>query len=181
MKKAYSWDETQAILNYVKNSCPHWFNFLKFKFMTGCRTGEAIAFMWCDVEWDKERILIRRTYDRLTKKFYPLKNDKTYKGEEVRKFPMFKDGELWNFLKSIPQSQQNEVIFKSKIGRVINSATFGNSWRGQNSLSIQCKGIIPTLIEQGKLTKYLSPYNTRHTFITHAVYDLGIDEKFVSK
>lgn len=43
------------------------------------------------------------------------------------------------------------------------------------------KGIITQLIEQGKLTKYLSPYNTRHSFITHAVFDLGIDEKIVSK
>ncbi|BDI19076.1 hypothetical protein ANSO36C_48780 [Nostoc cf. commune SO-36] len=179
--KAYTWDEAQAILNYIKNNSPHWYNFTKFKFFTGCRTGEAIGFMWCDVEWDKERILIRRTYDRITKKFYPLKNNRTYKGEEIRRFPMPKDGELWSFLKLMPQGEQSEVVFKSKIGRVINSTTFGNSWRGQNSPSIQAKGIIPTLIKQGDITKYLPPYNTRHTFITHAVFDLDIDEKVVSK
>ncbi|MBN3944106.1 hypothetical protein [Nostoc sp. NMS9] len=119
-------------------------------------------------------------YHRATKKFYPLKNDKTYKGEEVRRFPMYKDGELWNLLKSIPQGEPGEIVFKSKGKKTINSDTFGHSWRGRSTGS-PIKGIIPTLIEQGKLSKYIKPYNTRHTFITHAVFDLGIDEKIVSK
>ncbi|MBD2499770.1 site-specific integrase [Anabaena azotica] len=177
--KAYTWNEVQVILDFVKDKYPLWHGFFKFKFLTGCRTGEAIAFMWSDVEWNKERILIRRTYDYATKKFYPLKNDKSYKGELIRKFPMPKDGELWNLLKSIPQGEDNEVVFKSKGGKIINHAVFRNRYSGNESSRI--KGIIPQLIEQGKLTKYLSPYNTRHSFITHAVFDLGIDEKIVSK
>ncbi|QLE54841.1 hypothetical protein FD725_04510 [Nostoc sp. TCL26-01] len=177
--KAYTWDEVQIILNFVETKYPHWFNFLKFKFLTGCRTGEAVAFMWCDIEWEKERILIRRTYDRATKKFYPLKNDSTYKGELVRKFPMPRDGELWTSLKSIPQGEDTEIVFKSKGEKIINSAVFRNTYSGNKSIRI--RGIIPQLIEQGKLIKQLSPYNTRHSFITHAVFDLGIDEKIVSK
>ncbi|MEH2293828.1 tyrosine-type recombinase/integrase [Nostoc sp.] len=179
--KAYTWDEVQAILGLADNK-PHWFNFLKFKFLTGCRTGEAIALMWCDVEWDKERIMIRRTYDGRIKKFYPLKNDRTYKGEETRRFPMPKDGELWNLLKSIPQGAPSEVVLKSKGKKIIDDSVFYYFWKGsKGTISKKAsKGIISTLIEQGKLTKYLSPYNTRHTFITHAVFDLGIDEKIVS-
>lgn len=181
--KAYTWNEAQVILEYIQNTSTlcHYYPYLKFKFLTGCRTGEATALWWSDIEWEKERVLIRRTYDKVTKKFYPLKNDRTYKGKETRLFPMPKDGELWNLLKSIPQDKPNEVVFKSKTGSLINGNSIGKCWRGQNSLSKQLKGIIPTLIEQGKLTKYLPPYNTRHTFITHAVYDLGIDEKAVSK
>ncbi|MEH2172208.1 tyrosine-type recombinase/integrase [Nostoc sp.] len=157
-------------------------NFLKFKFFTGCRTGEAIALMWCDIDWDKERVLIRRTHDRQTKKFYPLKNDKTYKGEEVRRFPMPKDGELWSLMKSIPQGEPNEVVFKSKRGKIINRIGFSIAWKGiDKDSSNKQRGIITELINQGKLAKYLKPYNTRHTFITHAVFDLGIDEKIVSK
>lgn len=177
--KAYTWNEVQVILDFVKDKYPLWYGFFKFKFLTGCRTGEAIAFMWGDVEWGKERILIRRTYDYATKKFYPLKNDKSYKGELIRKFPMPRDGELWNLLKSISQGEDNEVVFKSKGGKIINHAVFRNRYSGNESSRI--KGIIPQLIEQGKLAKYLSPYNTRHSFITHAVFDLGIDEKIVSK
>lgn len=177
--KAYTWEEVQTILDYIENKYPHWYSFVKFKFYTGCRTGEAIALMWCDIEWDKERILIRRTYDRLTKKFYPLKNDSTYKGELVRKFPMLKDGELWNLLKSIPQGEANEIVLKSKTGKIIDDTSFSLSWRGREA--INRKGIITRLIEAGSLSKYLSPYNTRHSYITHAVFDLGIDEKIVSK
>ncbi|MEH2058980.1 MAG: hypothetical protein V7K97_23055 [Nostoc sp.] len=91
---------------------------------------------------------------------------------------MPRDGELWNLLKSIPQGEPNEVVFKPKLGKIIDRSVFSVVWRGREET--RQKGIIPTLIEQGKLTKYLSPYNTRHSFITHAVFDLGIDEKFVS-
>jgi integrase len=179
--KAYTWDEVLIILEYVKNTrtVTYWHNFIKFKFLTGCRTGEAVALMWQDVDWEKERILIRRSYDRGTKKFYPLKNDSSYKGELVRRFPMPKDGELWKLLKSIEQGQDNEVVFKNKSGRIIDPVVFQSTWSGrQNSRN---KGIIPTLIKQGKLTKYLSAYHTRHTFIYHAIFDLGHDEKVVSK
>lgn len=138
--------------------------------------------MWCDIDWDKERVLIRRTYDRNTKKFYPLKNDKTYKGEQIRKFPMPKDGELWNLLKSVLQDEPSEIFFKAKSGKVINLSSFTVAWRGRDKgLDIEQKGIIQELIDQKKIDKYLRPYNTRHTFITHAVFDLGIDEKIVSK
>jgi integrase len=179
--KAYTWDEALIILEYIKNNkrISHWYNFVKFKFLTGCRTGEAIALMWQDVDWDKERILIRRSYDRETKKFYPLKNDSTYKGELVRRFPMPKDGELWQLLKSIEQGQDNEVVFKSKSGKIIDSCIFSVAWSG--SQNGKYKGIIPALVKQGKLTKYLSAYHTRHTFIYHAIFDLGHDEKVVSK
>jgi integrase len=179
--KAYTWDESKAILDYIKNTCPCWYDFVKFKFLTGVRTGEAVAFMWCDVEWDKERILIRRSYDRRTKKFYPLKNDRSYKGELVRRFPMPKDGDLWNLLKSIPQGDNNEIVLKSRAKRIIDMSTFGNAWRGRNTASNRSVGIIPALIQQGKISKYLKPYNTRHTFVTHAIFDLGHDEKIVSK
>lgn len=177
--KAYTWDEVQIILEYVQEKYPHWYNYLKFKFLTGCRTGEGIALMWCDIEWDKERVLIRRTYDRITKKFYPLKNDNTYKGELVRKFPIPKNGELWNLLKSIPQGKDNEIVFKSKLGKIIDDTNFSQTWRGRRNFNR--KGIITQLIEAERLNKYLSPYNTRHTFITHAIFDLGIDEKVVAK
>lgn len=178
LSKAYTWDEVQIILEYVNNSPAknHWYPFIKFKFLTGCRTGEAVGLRWNDVKWDEEKVLIRSTYDRRSKKFYPLKNDRTYKGREVRKFPMPKDGELWKLLESIPQGEPSDVVFKNKKGAgIIDDTAFRRLWTGNEKY----KGIIPELIKQGKLTKYLSPYNTRHTFINHAIHDLGIPEKIV--
>ncbi|WP_335021069.1 tyrosine-type recombinase/integrase [Nostoc sp.] len=172
--KSYSWDEVLILLESIKQTT-HWYNFIKFKFLTGVRTGEAVAFMWGDVKWDSEEILIRRTYDRVTKGFYPTK---TAKGNQsvIRRFPLPKDGELWSLLKSIPQGKANEIVFKSKTGKIILSTTFHAVWSG----AYGNKGIIPLLIKQGKLSKYLKPYNTRHTFITHQIFDLGRDEKIVS-
>jgi integrase len=89
---------------------------------------------------------------------------------------MPRDGELWQLLKSIPQGENTEVVFKSATGKILTPDTSQRHWQGIHRM----KGIIPTLIEQGKLTKYLPPYNTRHTFITHQVFDLGRDEKIVS-
>ncbi|MGJ5628732.1 tyrosine-type recombinase/integrase [Nostoc sp. CALU 1950] len=177
--KAYAWDEVQLILDYIKNTpqISHWYSFTKFKLFTGCRTGEAIAFMWCDVLWNKEQILIRRTYDNQTKRFYPTK---TAKGDKdlIRIFPMPKDGEVWNLLKSIPQGELNDIVFKSKRGKIILDNVFCRAWKGNEAN--KNKGIITELVKQGKLTKYLSPYNTRHTFITHQIFDLNRDEKIVS-
>ena len=177
--KAYTWNEAQTILNYIKNTpqISHWYSFTKFKFFTGCRTGEAIAFMWCDVLWNKEQILLRRTYDNQTKRFYPTK---TAKGDQdlIRIFPMPKDGEIWNLLKSISQGELSDIVFKSKRGKIILDNVFCRAWKG-NEVN-KNKGIITELVKQNKLTKYLSPYNTRHTFITHQIFDLGRDEKIVS-
>ncbi len=178
--KAYTWEEAQEILNYLasfNNKYKHWHDIIKFKFITGCRTGEAIAFMHGDIFWDKHEIVIRRTYDEKTKKTYPLKNVKG-EGELARRFPMPKNGELWNLLKSIAEGSPSEIVFKSKTGKIIYTRTLINMWHGNNHAG--CKGIIQTLIEQGKVSKYLPPYNTRHTFITHQIYDLGRDEKIVS-
>ncbi|MBD2210185.1 tyrosine-type recombinase/integrase [Calothrix sp. FACHB-156] len=179
--KAYTWQEAQTILEYIENNSKikHWYPFTKFKFLTGCRTGETIGLRWNDVDWNNEIVVFKSTYDQITKKWYPLKNDRTYKGSEVRKFPMPKNGELWNLLKSIPQGEPSDVVFKSRDGKIIVNNVFRKAWTGRNSPSTKLKGIIPELIKKGKLTKYLPPYNTRHTFINHAIHDLGIPEKIV--
>ncbi|MFM7407893.1 MAG: tyrosine recombinase XerC [Cuspidothrix sp.] len=172
--KAYTWEEVQVILNYCKEHQPVWlYNFLKFKFLTGCRTGEAIGFIWCDVLWDREQILFRRTYSKTTKKFYPLKNSKGT--ELIRIFPLPKNSELWHLLKSIntDTDNTNHVVFKSSTGKIIDSETVRRYWSGWSQNNNKIKSIIYSLIEQGQLTKYLPPYNTRHSFITHQVFLTG--------
>jgi hypothetical protein len=36
------------------------------------------------------------------------------------------------------------------------------------------------LIDEQKISKYLPPYNTRHTFISHQIYDLRRDKDIVN-
>ncbi|MBW4689862.1 MAG: tyrosine-type recombinase/integrase [Komarekiella atlantica HA4396-MV6] len=165
--KAFSWLEANEIMDFLKNSnkFSHWYNFVKFKFLTGCRTGEAIAFWWKDIKWADEHIIINRSYSLKSKLFKPTKN------ETVRLFPMPKGGELWNLLKSIPQGEPNECVFKSKAGKIINETVFYNAWIGRK---LRQSGIITALIENGKLSKCLPPYNTRHTFVNHQINDVGI-------
>ena len=129
-------------------------------------------FWWCDVDWDAEKIIIRRTYNRKLNIYKNTKND------TKRIFPMPKNGELWNLLKSIPEGEPNENTFKSKTGKVINGDTVHRAWHGY--IPLRYKGIIPELVKQGKIKKYLPCYNTRHTFITHQIFDLERDPAIVN-
>lgn len=172
--KSYSWDEAQGILEYIESDCKieHWHPFIKFKFLTGCRSGEAIALWWCDVFWDNECIFIRRSYSESCKIYKHTKNG------HKRKFPMPKNGELWNLLKSLPYGEPNNNVFLNKRGKAISQKALNKVWFGNKDN--ETKGIIPTLIEHGKLTKYLPPYNTRHTFINHQINDIGIAPHIVN-
>lgn len=169
--KAFTWEEAKNIMEYVRvhpRMC-HWYSFISFKFLTGCRTGEAIAFWWNDVKWDEEKIFIRRNYDNQTRIFKPTKN------EHTRIFPMPENGELWQLLKSIPRT--GDIVFLGRGGRIIEQRSFHQAWKGRDG---SIKGIIPALIEQGKVKKYLPPYNTRHTFINHQINDMGIPPHVVN-
>jgi integrase len=172
--KAYTWNEAQAILDFLQNNklLAHWYPITKFRLLTGCRTGEAIALWWCDVKWDKEQIVIRRNYSQICKKFKQTKN------RTERLFPMPKDGELWQLLKSIPQREPNDVVFTSKEGKIININQLSRTWTG--STYNRSPGIFKRLLKQGSIAKILPYYNLRHTFITHQIYDLGRDEKIVN-
>jgi integrase len=172
--KAFSWVEVQAILDYIKNTpnLAHWFPFIQFKFLTGCRTGEAIALWWGDVKWDDECIVFRRSYST------NCRIHKATKNSTARLFPMRKDGELWKLLKSLNEGNPNENVFVSKFGKTISHDVLHSAWRGNSSK--RTKGIISPLIEQGKVSKYLPPYNTRHSFINHQINDIGIAPHIVN-
>ncbi|MDB9302866.1 tyrosine-type recombinase/integrase [Nodularia spumigena] len=172
--KAFKWSEVEVILDYIKNNnrLKHWYEFIKFKFLTGVRTSEAIALWWVDIKWDKECIVIRRSYSEECRIFKSTKNN------TERLFPMPKYGELYQLLKSLKEGEPNECVFKSKYGKVISINRLSKVWCGHKPSNT--KGILPVLIEKGLISKYLPPYNTRHTFINHQIYDLGRDEKIVN-
>ena len=108
-----------------------------------------------------------------------LKLFKPTKTGVVRWFPLPKDGELWNLLKSIQEGDPNDVVFKSLTGKIINHCQLGRMWRGSKHQNNP--GVIPTLVKQGKVSQYLKLYATRHTFVSIQINDFGIHPEVVSQ
>lgn len=161
--RAFSVEEMNAIIEAFESSGyrQHLAPIIKFLFWTGCRTGEAIGFKWRDIKWDRGVIVFRRTYSQDLKIFKPTKTG------VIRYFPMPKDGQLWNLLKSLPKKEPDDVVFSSKTGKIIDATRLARTWRGDPCT--KSPGVIPELITQGKVSQYLKPYATRHTFISHQV------------
>lgn len=179
--KAYSWDEVETILHYLKNhngKFKQWYHFTAFRFLTGCRPGEAQALWWSDIKWKKECIVFRRSYCSLIRKFKPTKN------ETERLFPMPKGKRLWNLLKELKQGNDNDCVFLNQANAPFTQNSIDAYWRGftnyRKNKTYEYSGFITQLVEAGKISRYLPPYNTRHTFITHAIYDLQIPPDVVN-
>lgn len=135
---------------------------IEFLFLTGCRTGEAIALRWEDVSDDCSEIIFRHSYCRFGKKLKSLKTARH--GKTSRKFPC---GEkLKNLLLNFRDNQTEPLNPKTFVfrrdGKPIDYASFRELWAGR----IGRKGIIHKLIEEKKVETYLKPYSTRHSFIT---------------
>lgn len=160
--RAFSVNEMNAIIEaFEAPNKKHLAPIIKFLFWTGCRTGEAIALKWRDIKWNKEIIVFRRTYNHQLKLFKPTKTG------VIRYFPLPKDSELWNLLKSLPQGDLDDVVFKSKTKTIINRHSLWKVWAGYEKKRMP--GVILALIKEGLVKEYLKLYATRHTFISHQV------------
>lgn len=175
-KRAFTIDEMNAIIEYFENrkQVSHLAPIVKFLFWTGCRTGEATGLIWRDIKWNNEVITFNRTYNPKLKIYQPLKN-----GTKSRWFPMPKDDKLWNLLKSIPQGNPDDPVFKAKEGGIIYAPALHKIWHGNKQSG--SPGIIPKLIKQGKISQYLKLYATRHTFTSIQVNDFGVPPEVVAQ
>lgn len=169
-KKAFTKNEVEIILEAVKQTKgKHYYPIIRFLFLAGCRTNEATGLMWGDVKWDKEYIVIQRSYSPQLKKFVSTKT------RHIRLFPMPKNGELWILLKSLSEGSPHELVFKGKKGKAINSILLSIFWKGTTyRKNGDSPGLIPTLVSQGRVSKYLPLYNTRHTFISYQINECGV-------
>jgi integrase len=173
-KRAFTIDEMNAIIEAFETpNRKHLAPIIKFLFWTGCRTGEAIGLQWRDIKWDKEVITFKRTYNRKLKLFKPTKTG------IIRWFPIPKNGGVWNLLKSIPEGNPNEVVFKAKQGGIIDAIALHNIWHGKQAHNIP--GVINELIQQGKVKEYLKLYATRHTYTSIQINDFGTPREVVAQ
>lgn len=153
--------EIEAILRVFKEHeyYSHYYPFVSFLFATGCRTGEAMGIQWKNIIYP-----INATTDSLPILAYiesslsagKMKGTKTGVNRHV---PLSASiAQILESIKPVAVSK-NELVFKAPRGGVIVSSRFCDRiWK-------------EALAEAGVSWRRL--YNTRHTFISHAL-DQGI-------
>lgn len=161
----FTLEEREAILKAFEQHphYKHYYNFVRFLFLTGCRTGEAIALQWKHINKDCSIVTFSESYDS---QLGIRKDTKTHK---VRRFPC--NAALKQLLLSIklerPEATPDDLLFPSPTGLPIGNSKFTNQvWKGCKSGKKTYKGLVTQLVEQGLVECYRPPYNTRHTFIT---------------
>jgi len=139
----------------------HYGSFVRFLFFTGCRTSEAVGLRWKHI--DTRRIVFRDVLTIAGGK-HIAKGTKTGR---TREFPI--NEQLRALLTDIKakNAKPDDLIFTTKMGRPINAVNFfSHVWTGRERDGKFIPGIVTKLAEEGKISRYRSPYNTRHTFIT---------------
>lgn len=167
---AFTKDEAKAIMDFAENSeivrFKKFAKFIKFKFLTGCRTSEGIGLKWKHINKDCSEIIFSESYDKYNKR------NKTTKNEKIRRFPCSPD--LQKLLLNIRPSdwEADDLVFSfNKKNNPICMTYLEAIWLGRISTRKTGKkvwdvGILECLLEVGKLRKYLPEYHTRHTFAT---------------
>ncbi|MBH8576953.1 tyrosine-type recombinase/integrase [Nostocaceae cyanobacterium CENA369] len=160
-------DERDAIIEaYRKHpKYKHYYNFIRFLFITGCRPGEACALRWCNVS--DEFILFCESY---SVRYKLVKDTKTHK---PRRFPC--NTMLRELLQSLKKNENepDSLVFTTHYhGQTINNDTIPTA--------LGWKLIVNGLVTEGKVQRYRPPYNCRHTFITLAL-NAGLTVSQVAK
>jgi len=142
---------------------------IEFYFLTGCRTSEAFALTWKDIDLNRKLIRFSKSLGRSTKKV------KTTKTGEARLFYFPETSRLKALLLEIKGNSSVDLVFPGTRKKIIVSTSINDIWR-DNKYTRKCKdgteveyfypGIVSQLVRDGKLKSYLSPYHCRHTYIT---------------
>lgn len=136
----------------------HYTSYVKFLFMTGCRTSEAIGLTWKHIDAKLARITFSEAVVEGNRK-----DTKTHK---IRRFPI--NEPLRALLLSIrPEDCTPDLpVFQSPKGGLIDAHNFLNrAWK--------------TVLSELNI-EYRSQYNTRHTFITNCL-EAGVSVVQISK
>ncbi len=147
-------DERDAIIAGFEQSpyYRHYAPLVRFLFLTGCRSGEALGLEWSHIT--EGLITFRQT--SVNGKSNQLKAG--LKTQSSRAFPV--NRQLQELLDSIPRV--NKLVFPSPTGRLID---WGGFHRRAWTKVLGLVGI-----------RYRNPYQTRHTFITQALQKLSVQD-----
>jgi integrase len=170
-------NEVKMIIKSFQNhqKYNHYEGFVKFLFLTGCRTSEAIGLRWKDISKDLSMITFQNAIVCASGKLIT----KRLKTQDFRKFPC--NSQLREFINSIKHTRRNvdDYVFKSLTGKVIRADVFnGYVWNTCENHGITYIGIVRQLANNGAM-RYRPQYQTRHTFITNAL-NAGMEVKDVA-
>ena len=127
--------------------------YVRFLFMTGCRTSEAIALQWKHIKRECKEIYFCESYTHGYGRKEP-------KNGENRTFPC--NQQLQEFLINLrPERYHGDsLVFASPIdGREIKSNTLIRVWQS----------VVKPLVEQGLVSRFRTAYNCRHSFINYCL------------
>ena len=154
MPKPFTREEMTAIVEGFKKSryYSYYTDYVEFLFGTGCRTAEAIGLRWKHLTDDCSSIWIGESLTRGVRKATKTNRARTISLSEKLKQML---------LRRRPEKPEPDgLVFRSAKGGAIDDHNFRNrAWTS-------------VLAESG--VDYRKPYNTRHTFISHAL-DMGMN------
>jgi integrase len=171
-KQAYPEEVLEVVIKRAKEKYPlvkanrnrlsYIGSIIEFIARTGVRTGEAIALTWGDINFEKQEIMINKSYCSISRK---LKSTKTGKS---RIFPFRNYTKLIKFLEEIKPDNynKNEIIFKSSTGEYMDRTYLSMIWSGCTRRGKDKIGLIKELINEGLVEYHIPLYNLRHSFIT---------------
>lgn len=141
---------------------------IEFLFLTGCRLGEAFALKWHDIK--KDWIIFDESYSTETQIIKPTKTD------TIRIFKTKNYYKLLNLLEKNRNSKDfnpKDYVFKTLAGKHFDRLKLNELWNGKNKgkrdnqlTDRYYPGVVTRLANEGKISQYLKPSSTRHTFIT---------------
>jgi len=134
---------------------------IRFFFLTGCRTSEALGLQWQHISIDLSLINFKETV--VIGRGGTFRNDKTKSTE--RYFPC--NDQLKKLLLSIRPNnyQSGDSVFTRTDGSPITHSEIRNAWYGKGDKL----GIVRSLANEKVIEAYRVQYNTRHTFITRCL------------
>jgi integrase len=147
---------------------------IEFYFLTGCRTSEAFALTWNDIDFERRVIRFSKSLGTSTGK---VKETKT---GEIRLFYFKVESRLEKLLLTIKQkSIDSKLVFTNSKGGGITASLLKNHWlyhtskrtlADGTSMTYYYPGIVRQLADERKISGYLPQYHTRHTYITLAAH-----------
>ncbi|AFY73472.1 site-specific recombinase XerD [Synechococcus sp. PCC 7502] len=152
--KPFTIEEIRAIITEFDIKYSHYSAFVRFLFLTGTRTSEAIGLQWKQIDFERKQVTISESMpkDRTGNGYQRIR--KETKSGNVRYLTI--NSELNSLLLDIKPDKVNpdDLLFKSSRGFTIDSGNFREDWK---------KVLSNIGIE------YRKPYTTRHTLLSHAI------------